>query len=612
MYGLLRVYKQRMHMTATERRERESKDGPTQALTTLNERRRRAVQLRLAGQTLQQIRSETGLSAPTVIGAYKLFLSHGWSGVAIHALGRRLGQRRVLSAAEEAELHCVMFEGPPDAAGLGSGLWTAEVVQQFAQLRFGRAPRGRALTRLLERAGLRLMPMSERAAGHPALAEWRRHRLPGLVRQARQQGATVVWCGQIRVAGAALPRRLLVAQTLRGSTAWLALPDAHSIQGYSGFLERLADTWPTARQLLLHGIDPRTPALIDWLQRHPDIRIEACPAGPTLRRTQAAANVTASQPTAPPVTIDQPASTGNVPMKLTHLQRLEAESIHILREVVAETENPVMLYSVGKDSATMLHLARKAFYPSPPPFPLLHVDTTWKFRDMYALRERMVSESGMKLLVHQNPEAIERGINPFDHGSQIHTDMWKTQGLKQALDKYGFDAAFGGARRDEEKSRAKERIFSFRSAQHRWDPKFQRPELWNLYNARMHKGESIRVFPLSNWTELDIWQYIHLENIPIVPLYFAAERPVVERDGTLIMVDDERMPLKVGEVPVMRKVRFRTLGCYPLTGAVESEADTLPAIIQEMLLARTSERQGRMIDHDASASMEKKKQEGYF
>jgi sulfate adenylyltransferase subunit 2 len=271
-----------------------------------------------------------------------------------------------------------------------------------------------------------------------------------------------------------------------------------------------------------------------------------------------------------------------------------------------------MLYSVGKDSATMLHLARKAFYPTPPPFPLLHVDTTWKFRDMYVERDRVAREAGMDLLVHQNPEAAALGINPFDHGSRIHTDMWKTQGLKQALDKYGFDAAFGGARRDEEKSRAKERIFSFRSAQHRWDPKHQRPELWQLYNARMHKGESIRVFPLSNWTELDVWQYIYLENIPIVPLYFAAERPVVERDGTLIMVDDPRMPLKDGEVPTLRKVRFRTLGCYPLSGAIESSADTLPAIIQEMLLARTSEREGRMIDHDSAASMEKKKQEGYF
>jgi len=297
---------------------------------------------------------------------------------------------------------------------------------------------------------------------------------------------------------------------------------------------------------------------------------------------------------------------------LTHLQRLEAESIHIMREVVAEAERPVMLYSIGKDSAVMLHLAAKAFYPSKPPFPLMHVDTTWKFRAMYEMREAMAKKLGFDLIVHKNPEAVDRGINPFDHGSALHTDMWKTEGLKQAMDKYGFDAAFGGARRDEEKSRAKERVFSFRSAQHRWDPKNQRPELWNLYNARKAKGESIRVFPISNWTELDIWQYIHLENIPIVPLYFSAERPVVERDGALIMVDDDRMPLRPGETPMMKSVRFRTLGCYPLTGAVESTAATLPEIIQEMLLTTTSERQGRMIDHDQAASMEKKKQEGYF
>ena len=300
------------------------------------------------------------------------------------------------------------------------------------------------------------------------------------------------------------------------------------------------------------------------------------------------------------------------PLRLTHLQRLEAESIHILREVVAECERPVMLYSIGKDSATLLHLARKAFHPAPPPFPLLHVDTTWKFRDMYALRERMARESGMELLVWRNPEALERGINPFDHGSQIHTDLWKTQGLKQALDHHRFDAAFGGARRDEEKSRAKERIFSFRSAQHRWDPKLQRPELWRLYNARKARGESMRVFPLSNWTELDVWQYIHREEIPIVPLYFAKTRPVVVRDGTLILVDDDRLPLDPGEKPMQKSVRFRTLGCYPLTGAVESTADTLTDIIQEMLLTTTSERQGRVIDHDATGSMEKKKQEGYF
>ena len=297
---------------------------------------------------------------------------------------------------------------------------------------------------------------------------------------------------------------------------------------------------------------------------------------------------------------------------LTHLQRLEAESIHILREVVAECEKPVMLYSVGKDSAVMLHLARKAFYPSPPPFPLLHVDTTWKFRAMYELRDKAARDAGMELLVHQNPDAVARGINPFDHGP-LHTDMWKTEGLKQALDTYGFDAAFGGARRDEEKSRAKERVFSFRSASHRWDPKNQRPELWNLYNTRKAKGESIRVFPISNWTELDIWQYIQLNDIAIVPLYFSASRPTVERDGLLLMVDDDRFPLAPGEVPVERSIRFRTLGCYPLTGAVESEAATLSDVIQEMLLTTTSERQGRAIDKDAgSASMEKKKQEGYF
>ncbi|AMR67965.1 sulfate adenylyltransferase subunit CysD [Aquipseudomonas alcaligenes] len=299
-------------------------------------------------------------------------------------------------------------------------------------------------------------------------------------------------------------------------------------------------------------------------------------------------------------------------MPLTHLERLEAESIDIFREAVSEAENPVMLYSIGKDSAVMLHLARKAFFPSRPPFPLLHVDTTWKFRAMYEMRERMARESGMELLVHHNEDARARGINPFTHGSALHTDLWKTEGLKQALDKHGFDLAFGGARRDEEKSRAKERVFSFRSAQHRWEPKAQRPELWRLYNACKLPGESIRAFPLSNWTELDIWQYIHLENIPIVPLYFADRRPVVERDGVLIMVDDERMPLRPGEQPELKSVRFRTLGCYPLTGAVESEADSLPAIIREMLLATTSERQGRVIDHDSAGSMEKKKVEGYF
>jgi sulfate adenylyltransferase subunit 2 len=299
-------------------------------------------------------------------------------------------------------------------------------------------------------------------------------------------------------------------------------------------------------------------------------------------------------------------------LRLTHLQRLEAESIRIMREVVAECDNPVMLYSIGKDSAVMLHLALKAFHPAKPPFPLLHVDTTWKFKDMIAFRDRTANALGLELLVYVNQEGVAAGINPFTHGSAIHTDVMKTQALKQALTKWDFDAAFGGARRDEEKSRAKERIFSFRSAEHRWDPKQQRPELWHLYNARKHKGESIRVFPLSNWTELDVWQYIYQEAIAVVPLYFAKPRPVVERDGTLIMVDDDRMPLKQGERPRTRKVRFRTLGCYPLTGAIESEAATLETVIEEMLVAPSSERQGRLIDHDMAASMERKKQQGYF
>jgi sulfate adenylyltransferase subunit 2 len=298
--------------------------------------------------------------------------------------------------------------------------------------------------------------------------------------------------------------------------------------------------------------------------------------------------------------------------RLTHLKQLEAESIHIIREVAAEFDNPVMLYSVGKDSAVMLHLASKAFFPGKPPFPLMHVDTTWKFKEMISFRDTMAAKVGMDLIVHVNQDGVDQGIGPFTHGSSVHTDVMKTQGLKQALDKYGFDAAFGGARRDEEKSRAKERVYSFRDKNHRWDPKNQRPELWNIYNGRINKGESIRVFPLSNWTELDIWQYIYLESIEIVPLYYAAMRPVVERDGMLIMVDDERMPIHDGEEIQEKMVRFRTLGCYPLTGAVESEAATLPEIIQEMLLTTTSERQGRAIDHDSSGSMEKKKMEGYF
>ncbi len=574
----------------------------------------RAVELRLAGCTLQQIRQQTGLSAPTVIGAYKRFLSAGWGGVAAAPRGRRQGQGRAWAADDDAWLLHTMAHALPEQHGLPTGLWTAESVEMLMHHRTGRAVGNRALQGWLQRNGLQWPALAHHAHQRPALAAWRRSEGAAAQREARSQEAQVIWVGQGRLFTPAGSKRLLLAQTLRGSSAWmpLAMGQAHCVTAYIDFLDRLARTWSAHRHVLLHGIALDHPALANWLATRPGHRLIACPAGPGPLAAETKASEPSTSVPAPPPAPSHPAKKGPAPMKLTHLQRLEAESIHILREVVAECERPVMLYSIGKDSATMLHLAKKAFYPSPPPFPLLHVDTTWKFRDMYAMRERMAAEMGMDLLVWHNPEAKAMGINPFDHGSQIHTDMWKTQGLKQALDHHGFDAAFGGARRDEEKSRAKERMFSFRSDQHRWDPKAQRPELWSLYNARKRAGESIRVFPISNWTELDIWQYIHLENIPIVPLYYAAERPVVERNGTLLMVDDERFRLEPDEVPVMRKIRFRTLGCYPLSGAIESEADTLPAIIQEMLLAKTSERQGRMIDHDQSASMEKKKQEGYF
>jgi sulfate adenylyltransferase subunit 2 len=599
----------------------------------LPERRRRAVELRLAGRPLPQIRAETGLSAPTIIAAHKAFLAGGWAAIAGKGRGRAPGEGRALTAAQDAHLrHEVLETLPADGR-----LWTPQGVRALVAARFGVEVSERTVLRTLARWGLQPPALREAAQSTSEGAAWWRDAYPALARRARAEGRALLWAADTAVPGGT--GRLLVVQTLRGSLAWLPVRAINDTQRLFDFAQRLRRTWAGPLALLWHGVPIEPLAALLAQDAAGDLQLLPCPVGlPVAAPAAAAARVpspsaaiapsatpaaaasapaaaaalaTAHRRDAPPdPTPSTPARTGT--MKLTHLQRLEAESIHIMREVVAECEKPVMLYSIGKDSACMLHLAKKAFYPSPPPFPLLHVDTTWKFRDMYAMRERMAREMGMELLVWQNPEAKRLGINPFDHGSQIHTDMWKTQGLKQALDHYGFDAAFGGARRDEEKSRAKERIFSFRTAQHRWDPKNQRPELWHLYNARKHRGESIRVFPLSNWTELDIWQYIHLENIPIVPLYFAKERPVVERDGTLIMVDDERMPLRPGEVPVMRKVRFRTLGCYPLSGAIESDAETLTDIIQEMLLARTSERQGRLIDHDQAASMEKKKQEGYF
>ena len=579
-----------------------------------NARRKRAVELRVAGKSLPDIRRETGLSAPTVIAAHKAYLAGGWDAVPLEGRGRKLGVGRVLDAAQEHATHAALLQAP-ETVGAGGGVWTLSTTAQWVQQQFGVAIEERTLARYLVRWGLALAPWRKVASTSETGVQWWNTRLPDLVKTARSRGAQVAWCCVSAAPGG--EGTLLRAQTLKGRIAWRVVPDAADTALLSRFLTQLSEALDVPLCIALHA--PALPQA-SWpegawpcpIGPDPQVPSAAPTAGPVAFSNPQPAPA-AVQPRAPVnVSAPLPEAFAAMNQKLTHLQRLEAESIHILREVVAECENPVMLYSIGKDSSVMLHLARKAFYPAPPPFPLLHVDTTWKFREMYAMRERMAKELDMKLIVHQNPEAVALGINPFMHGSQIHTDLWKTQGLKQALDLYKFDAAFGGARRDEEKSRAKERIFSFRSAQHRWDPKNQRPELWNLYNARMHKGESMRVFPISNWTELDVWQYIYLENIPIVPLYFSAARPVVERDGTLIMVDDDRMPLKPGETPQMRHVRFRTLGCYPLTGAVESNAQTLPEIIQEMLLTRTSERQGRMIDHDASASMEKKKQEGYF
>jgi sulfate adenylyltransferase subunit 2 len=611
---------------------------PSNGLGHLNERRRRAVELRVSGRSLPQIRAETGLSAPTIIAAFKAFLAGGWAAVPVKARGRTFGEGRALSSAQEAEVRQAVLSVAPEMAGLDAPLWDAHAVSNFVAQKFGLTLGERTVTRYLSRWGLQFELLRDVAAQTPDGERWLHDVLKPTVQRVRSQRAQLHWCAHASVATANGPATLLLAATPRGSLAWLPLAALTDSRSHIDFFDRLLRAVPGRLTLMVHGVDLTRPSrLKQWLASQERITALDCPLAPCPRpRTETVparpavlsplpqppppqrngADIALPGPLPPPAATPFSSPRSNIhrdlPMKLTHLQRLEAESIHIMREVVAEAENPVMLYSIGKDSAVMLHLACKAFYPSPPPFPLLHVDTTWKFRDMYAMRERTANELGMKLHVYQNPEAKELGINPFDHGSQIHTDMWKTQGLKQALDKHGFDAAFGGGRRDEEKSRAKERIFSFRSQQHRWDPKSQRPELWHLYNARKHKGESIRVFPISNWTELDIWQYIYLENVPIVPLYFAKERPVVERDGSLIMVDDERMPLQPNEVPVMRKVRFRTLGCYPLSGAIESEADTLPAIIQEMLLTRTSERQGRMIDHDQSASMEKKKQEGYF
>lgn len=587
---------------------------------TLNILRRQAVELRMAGNTLAQTQQAVGLSAPTVIAAVKAYKAGGWEAVAVGPRGRpradasaddqnsiKLGliQASTLTAIQTGSQH------ERSATLAADTLWSTETVESWMN---GRSVSVSRSTLLMWLRKWSLQPQSrykifrQRAgqdhAGNTAnwISEHER-----FARRARRRGTPVFW-----VASRPLDNNhyQLYAHDLRGHAFWCLTSTRPTAQHYQQFLQALSDQHSNGVSLVLAGAHlARDKVLSAWVDNNAtDLLIVGDPADSSFHPP-----IHETLMSDPNDTVAAPSKTATDSTRtLTHLQRLEAESIHIMREVVAEADNPVMLYSVGKDSAVMLHLARKAFYPAPPPFPLLHVDTTWKFKAMYEFRDTIVKQYGLELLTHTNPEGLRQKVNPFTHGSALHTDIMKTQGLKQALDEHRFDFAFGGARRDEEKSRAKERVFSFRSAQHRWDAKNQRPELWKLYNARKQRDESIRIFPLSNWTELDIWQYIHREEIPIVPLYLAAERPVVMRDGSLIMVDDERMPMQEGEVPEMRSVRFRTLGCYPLTGAVESTATTLEEIIQEMLLTRTSERQGRMIDHDAAASMEKKKQEGYF
>jgi sulfate adenylyltransferase subunit 2 len=535
----------------------------------------------LAGQTLAAVAKQTGLSTPTISALVKAYEAGGWDAVTTRVAGRPKGGSK--SGKQILEDLKAQFVAAKPRTVWGSQEIADWLANQFVNQGFGTAAANeRAAMRRLSDWGL-LPPDVSNQAGHfyP------------------QPNLAVLWArgpkGEVYLQTCPLP--ILDEDYLR-------LVQAMLTHHPKGFALSFADSNFAGLRY--------TPKLVQYLSTHPQITFTETQMSSVVQITKEASFSTRAHATTSTKATPMPKSADPSTSTLTHLQRLEAESIAIMREVVAESDNPVMLYSIGKDSAVMLHLAVKAFYPARIPFPLLHVDTTWKFQDMYRFRERMQKEHDFKLLVHTNPEGLAQGINPFTHGSQIHTDIMKTVALKQALDEHGFDVAFGGARRDEEKSRAKERVFSFRTKDHRWDPKNQRPELWSLYNTKKHKGESIRVFPISNWTELDIWQYIYLENIPIVPLYFSSPRPVVSRDGTLIMVDDDRMPLAPGEVPMMKSVRFRTLGCYPLTGAVESNAASLEEVIQEMLLATTSERQGRVIDHDSAASMEKKKQEGYF
>jgi sulfate adenylyltransferase subunit 2 len=579
-------------------------------------KKREAVRYRLSGLSLAQVKSKTGLSVPTIIKAYNVFQKLGWKGLEPEVRGRKpsvesntqrdntailnslqkctQSLRRFCSVDDLLDVYSQRYKPVSKKTLLRRLNWL--VPECDYQALFDRVvdyvyPQGKILV-------LGFHPMKDLCVFYTRDRRGEKRFSLSLLEEAVSdlgQGLTeIMLVAQLD---------LLIRSTLDRSVAdkpMYVVIKTDSLARFpmiSAWQEKYKSQCVLLAQWALPEVD------------RPELENVEQTKQP---KNETASKNTLSQTTITGLEVHSKMEPKGADMLLTHLQRLEAESIHIMREVVAEAENPVMLYSIGKDSAVMLHIAMKAFYPSLPPFPLLHVDTRWKFREMYDFRDKMMKSLGLELITHVNPDGIAKDINPFTHGSATHTDIMKTEGLKQALNEHKFDVAFGGARRDEEKSRAKERIFSFRTADHRWDPKNQRPEVWKQYNTRKNQGESIRVFPISNWTELDIWQYIHLENIPIVPLYYAKERPVVERDGTLIMVDDERMPLKKGEVPMMKSVRFRTLGCYPLTGAVESEADTLPSIIQEMLLTKTSERQGRMIDHDSTASMEKKKQEGYF
>jgi len=562
----------------------------------LNAQRRRAVQLRLSGNTLANVRKEVGLSTPTIIAAVKAFKDGGWAAVDVKPRGRpRLDTVQTSGIVQaQADLLVHLSENPGE-------LWSSVTVRTWLKQEQQLDVSLQTVASYLQ--SWQLLPENQfrRVATSPtsAASNWLDGTYKDFKKQAKEHGATVLWVGT-RVTPTGLTQ--LHAHTLRGRCLWMTFNANPERDDYAHFFATLLSTFPKGIALIApnNNVELEAKRFAD----HADSNI-LCKLAYNANANYD--SIAINKSTTAPVMTKTHVNTG-----LTHLQRLEAESIQIMREVVAEADNPVMLYSVGKDSTVMLHLARKAFFPAKPPLPLLHIDTTWKFQEMMSFRDKVVKEFGFDLLTHTNSEGVKKGVNPFTHGSALHIDIMKTEALVQALDKHNFDAAIAGTRRDEEIPRAKERVFSSRCADHRWDPKHQRPEVWNIYNTHKNTDECLRVFPLSNWSELDIWHYIHRQNISVVPLYYAAERPVVERDGNLIMVDDDRMPLNNGEVPMMRSVRFRTLDCYPLSHAIESSATTVPEIMQEIVQSKTSEQQGRMTDHDSAALLEKRKQEGYF